>query len=284
MSAVGLQRSRAAAERVADSAIPVYRQVKKGTPEVIGSAVLLHICGRRFLCTAAHVLDARDGRNVYLPHGDTLQVFGAPVHITQIPASGRRDDDKLDFAVVELEGENADRFSSRRFITLPEIDQNEVPRQGRTYTFVGYPASRNKPRRGTTDVREHLVHYSGRPLPQERYAEEGVELASHLIVEFDVKKMIEDGVIVQPISPYGVSGGAVWRLGDLQEFEDGTNREGLVGIGIECRRDALIAVRISVILEAMRGFFPEMDACIPRSKWVGLGVTVEDRRGGPTLV
>jgi hypothetical protein len=269
---------REAAERVADSAIPVYRQVKGGTPEGVGSAVLLEVCGRKFLCTAAHVLEAREDRNLYLPEGSTVQVFGpVPVHISQAPASGRRDD-KFDFAVVELTGENAERFSKRRIVTMAEIDQNEVPRAGRTYTFVGYPASRNKSKRGTMGVREHLVHYSGRPLPQDRYDQEGLNLATHLVTEFDIKKMMEGESEVQPITPKGVSGGAVWRLGDPSEFEDGSNREGLVGLGMEYRADALIAVRISVILEAIRGFFPELDSCIPRSKWVDLGVTVEDKR------
>jgi hypothetical protein len=275
MSADGLRRMRESAERVADSAVPVYRYVARGTPELIGSAVLLEICERRFLCTAAHVLDARDGRDVHLPHGRTLQPFGAAVHITQMPASGRREDDKLDFAIVELEGDNFDRFSSYRFITLAEIDQNEVPRAGRTYAFAGYPVSRNKSKRGTAGVREHVVHYTGGPLPQDRYDNEGLNLAPHLIVDFNLKNMVEGQEIVQPIHPRGLSGGTVWRLGDLQEFEDHTNREGLVGIGMEFRDDALIAVRISVILEAIRGFFPDLDACIPRSQWIALGMTVK---------
>jgi hypothetical protein len=277
MSEAGVRRMQDAAERVAGSAVPVYREVPRGTPELIGSAVLFEICGRRILCTAAHVLDAREGRNVYLPHGKTLQPFGGPVHITQAPASGRRGD-KFDFAVVELTGENAERFGDYRFITPSEIDQNELPVGGRIYTFVGYPASQNKSKRGTTAVREHSVRYSGRPLPQERYDSEGLNLAAHLIIEFDLKRMMQEQELVEPISPRGVSGGAVWRLGDPPEFEDGTNREGLVGIGSEYRADALIAIRIAVILEAMRGFFPELGPSIPRSKWVGLGVTVQDRR------
>lgn len=46
---------------------------------------------------------------------------------------------------------------------------------------------------------------------------------------------------------------------------------------MEFRDDALIAVRISLILEAMRGFYPELSDAIPKSKWIGVGVTIVDR-------
>src|SRR5262245_54212803 len=116
MSELALQRVRDAEMRIADTPVPVYRETRKGTPELIGSAVLIQIADRRFICTAAHVLDERNGSNLYLPEGSMLQTFAAQFRVTQVPASGRRDD-KFDFAIAELVSENGDRFARYRFLT-----------------------------------------------------------------------------------------------------------------------------------------------------------------------
>ena len=73
MSEFALQRVRDAEMRITDTTVPVYRQTRKGTPELIGSAVLIQILDRKFICTAAHVLDVRNGMNLYLPHGSTAK-------------------------------------------------------------------------------------------------------------------------------------------------------------------------------------------------------------------
>lgn len=153
-----------------------------------------------------------------------------------------------------------------------------MPRAGRHYGFVGYPASRNRSKRGTTDVREHRVRFTGRPLPQDRYDAEGFNASAHLLVEFNAKRMLDDdGNVVQPINPKGLSGGAVWRLGDLDDLEAGRHAEKLVGIGMEYRPDALIAVRLSLITEAMRGLYPDLSYAVPRAAWIGVGLNVVKR-------
>jgi len=269
MSQHALRHLRETELRLKDSVIPVYRQVPKGTPELIGSAVLLRICDATFLCTAAHVLESRDGANVYLPHGDTLQPFAGQLHVTQVPSTGRRDDDKYDFALDRLDPERAARFVKYRFITLDQIDQNEVPKVGRLYTFIGYPASKNKSRFGTDKIQPEVVTYTGGPLGPIEYERYGFNLSSHLQVDFNMKKMSDrEGRTVKPIDPHGVSGGAVWKTADLPELEAGTNAEQFVGIAMECRRNALIAVRVSLILETIRSLHEDLAHSIPRSLWV----------------
>ena len=81
-----------------------------------------------------------------------------------------------------------------------------------------------------------------------------------------------DNKVVPPIDPHGLSGGAVWRLGDLPAFENGTNIEKFVAIGMEYRHEALVAVRISLVLETMRSLFGDLSAAIPLSQWIGVSV------------
>jgi hypothetical protein len=107
---------------------------------------------------------------------------------------------------------------------------------------------------------------------------EGFNPSAHLLVEFNEQQMLDEtGNTVQPINPKGLSGGAVWRLGDLDDFEAGRHVEKFVGIGMEYRADALIAARISLILEAMRGMYPDLSDAIPQAQWIGTGVTVVQR-------
>jgi hypothetical protein len=90
---------------------------------------------------------------------------------------------------------------------------------------------------------------------------------THLIVDFDEAAFARDGRKQKAASPYGLSGGPVWRLGDIEQFDRGTNREKLVGIAVECRRNALIAVRLSLLFEIVRSAFPAADPMLPRSRY-----------------
>jgi hypothetical protein len=271
----GLLRLREAEDRIVDSSIPVYRQMSRGTPELIGSAVILEIGASTLLCTAAHVIEARRGANLYLPHGDTLQPAALKSFVTSLPGSGHRADDKFDFAISLLDEEQKRRFSNFRVISLAEIDQNEIPEARRRYSFFGYPASKNKSKPHVKDVRFYSSRYSGGPSPPEKYDEYGFNVSLHLLVEFNAKRMLNrEGRAEKPADPHGVSGGAVWCLGDESEFEAATNREKLIGIAMEYRRDALVALRLSLVLESVRKLLPELSPHIPKSKWVGARVRV----------
>ena len=50
-------------------------------------------------------------------------------------------------------------------------------------------------------------------------------------------------------------------------------RPKLVGIGLEYRPDALIALRLSFILETIRSLYSDVSSGIPRSEWIGVNAT-----------
>ena len=84
----------------------------------------------------------------------------------------------------------------------------------------------------------------------------------------------EQGQVVTPTDPHGISGGPVWRLGPIPDVDRGNNEPKVVGIGLEYRPDALIALRLSFVLETIRSLHPDLSPLIPRSQWIGVGVTV----------
>lgn len=246
-------------------AIPVYRG--QGRREsLIGSGVLLAIGNVKFFCTAAHVFDAL-GKTPLVLHGEGPAHFvKTQAHVTQVPTSGR-DDDKYDLLIDRFEADRAKWFSDSRFITIPEIDQDEMPDyRSLLYTFAGYPASANRSGR-----EPKLATYTDGPLPPEKYESYGFTPNLHLITGFNKKQMIDEaGTTVTPTDPHGISGGPVWRLSYPSEGQRTVFRPKLVGIGLECRADALIALRLSLVLETIRALYPDVSAAIPQSQWIGV--------------
>jgi hypothetical protein len=256
--------------RIADTVCPIYREVPRGTPELIASAVLMRVDGLNLLCTAAHVLDARDSRNLYLPYGDTLQPFGARAIRTSLPGAGAAD--RLDVALMSLDDAVCQRFNGFRFVSVrDDVDPNDVPCSGRLYSFVGFPATKNKSLPPGQSVQPRSISVTGPSLPQEEYDRHGFNPATHLLVEFSRKRMVaRDGSVQCPTAPHGLSGGPVWRIGDVPQLVNRTNSEKLVGIAIECRDNALVSVRISLVLELIRNTIAKESSAIPRSEYVGV--------------
>ncbi|HUP61393.1 MAG TPA: hypothetical protein VNA69_13335 [Thermoanaerobaculia bacterium] len=249
-------------------AIPVYRGTGR-QETLVGSGILLAIAGVKFFCTAAHVFDAL-ARTPLVLHGEgPAHLVKTQAHVTQLPATGRGAD-KYDLLIDRFESDRARWFSSHRFITVDQIDQNEIP-DYRTllYTFAGYPASANR-RQGEPK----LATYTDGPLEFEKYESYGFVPNLHLITGFNKKRMIDAaGKIVTPCDPHGISGGPVWRLSYPSAGERTKFRPKLVGIGLEYRPDALIALRLSLVLETIRSLYPDVSVGIPRSQWIGVNAT-----------
>jgi len=249
-------------------AIPVYRG--QGRQEIlVGSGVLLAVAGVKFFCTAAHVFDAL-ARSPLVLHGEgPAHLVKTQAHVTQVPASGRGAD-KYDLLIDRFESDRAKWFSPQRCITLSHIDQNEIP-DYRTllYAFAGYPASAN---RGHGEPK--LATYTDGPLAPEKYEAYGFTPNLHLITGFNKKRMLnEAGTPVTPTDPHGISGGPVWRLSYPSAGQRFVFRPKLIGIGLEYRPDALIALRLSFILETIRSLYPDVSVGIPRSQWIGVNAT-----------
>ncbi|MEQ1692045.1 MAG: hypothetical protein ABMA00_12225 [Gemmatimonas sp.] len=84
---------------------PVLRVTRKGEPDFIGSGVLLRVGHVHFLLSAAHVFD--EPSEVAIPagvHGGVVVTFGSVghvelsgrLHMTAMPKSGNRVDDRVD--------------------------------------------------------------------------------------------------------------------------------------------------------------------------------------------
>ena len=96
--------------------------------------------------------------------------------------------------------------------------------------------------------------------------------ASHLLLDFKKKK---SGVVGGPPTTapdvHGMSGGSLWRF-DYPPATPGSSK--MVGMLIEWRRElgAILAVRMPLILEAVRNRYPHLSPEIPRTNTISIGV------------
>ena len=255
------ERLSAAANRIAPAVRPIMGESARKRPEVVGSGVLVRIAERRFLFTAAHVLDALENRSSYLDLAGTLVPLAGHSRSTKPPSEGRHAD-RLDFAYVLLAEEARAAIPDSYYLSADQLGRDEQPRYespGRTpYLVAGYPSSRLK-----VNARDGTYH--ARPMPLatvvatlDVHRQLQLSTDSHIALEFDRSRMVRRaGPAVGP-EPRGVSGGGVFRLDSLTRGLDAPDK--LVGIVVSWRREpplCLIATRIEAFLAPISVEFPE---------------------------
>ncbi|MGX9144671.1 trypsin-like peptidase domain-containing protein [Mesorhizobium sp. 128a] len=246
-----------------EAVVPIYGSKANGRPVHIGSAVLLHLNGVKVLLTAAHIIDANVFTTLYVGSGKKLRPIVGEFTATGAPNG--RDHDHYDFAFYEVPKELADNLDGR-FIGLEEISRSARLDQGRYYTALGYPNSKNRkydPLRNS--VKARLFSYSS---IHKVYPEVATKLPAagehHIFLTYDKRSRDNDGTVVDSTKLKGMSGGAVIDVGrptDLGVFSSGELPAPLLaGIVIELKKEkVLLAVQMAVILPVMLAAFPEID-------------------------
>jgi len=271
------RRTALAENRAAKYVVPLYGTGKRRERYVVGSGVLMRIDDCGFLATAAHVLDeqGRAHTNIEVPGKNALLPIGGQAIKSPLPASGRRDDDRIDIGVLPLQPEVMDELLAHFiFLDVAQLDPSDVPSTQTLYTFVGYPSSQHEgPRGGVLTIEP--VRYTSGPLHPEMYPK-GFQLETHTSIDFDAKRMVARTERVQtPPDPHGISGGGVFRIGTWDEIVAGANVERLVAIAIEVRKQerCLLGTRIAFPLEMIRAQFSHLTPKIPTSRYLRVNVT-----------
>lgn len=151
--------AKAALTTFRDAVRPIYRTTERGVPDHIGTALLLELSEGKFLLTAAHVLDHNSETSLYLG-ADAFAMLQFEA-LVSVAADGKRSSDHADFAMARLGDDVLAKLPNARFITEAEISRSAVSSEGRTYTCLGYPNSKNKvkPHKGSR-VTPQLLPYT----------------------------------------------------------------------------------------------------------------------------
>jgi hypothetical protein len=176
--------------------------------------------------------------------------------LATVAPDGDRSNDHTDFAIARLDDNILGKLSGAKFITETEISRSVARTEGRTYTCLGYPNSKNKlkPQKGPK-ITPNLLPYTstGKPAAQlPKIARDEF----HILVDYNAKYVRdEDGNRVSATDMHGCSGGAIIDLGRISPDSIGAPFEPkLAALFIEGHRreKVIVGTRLSAILAAVR--------------------------------
>ena len=262
---------------------PIYAASDRERPNLIGTGTLLDFGKARFLVTAAHVHDEYRESKValYVATGGPLLELPHPFHTTVVPPSGKRDDDRLDFAFLRVPDSVADEIAKGRFfLPFSLVDANDRLKPRARYMFTGFPGSREKTNYGEKKVKPQCFSFTGETVSPKRMLALGIAAETHIAVEFDSEQVFdEQGKPACFPRAKGMSGGAVWR-GDCDSHLWLTKIPvRLVGIGIEDpkNQNVLVAVRIHLVLAAIAQIHSDVREFVPQRAGFVSNITVNER-------
>jgi hypothetical protein len=250
------ESSEVAHQRFRDAVKPIYGVTDKGDPEHIGSALLLNLREGRFLLTAAHVIDWNKTTTLYLGAND-FAPLQFEVFVTAAPGGDRRAD-HADFAIALLSADLASKLSGAKFITEAEITRSVGPTEGRTYTCLGYPNSKNKvtPHRGPK-VTPSLGIYTSVGRSASQLPKIAVD-DHHILVDHNAKySRDESGTKVSSVALPGFSGGAIIDVGRMSaDTLDSDLEPKLAALLIEAhaQKKVILGTRLTTILDRTRAY------------------------------
>lgn len=243
-----------------DHHIVPFLQPAEQRPGILGTGTFCEVGDRYFLVTAAHVADEAD--TAYFGAGFFLSTESTRLISTSLPASGRRQDDLIDVAVILLSRETGRRFRDLGRMPIGVRDWNaaDQARPGQRYVFTGFTHAnvnrdderrRIEPRRVSADC----PTYSN-----EQLARLGLDSRFHIAAKYEWRRMVNQrGNVGMGPDPTGMSGGPVWtRDPDSENLR-------WVGVGIEHwrERQTLIGSRIGAVIYLLRSAVPEIAELLP---------------------
>ncbi|MGZ4963606.1 MAG: hypothetical protein ACXWKG_05170 [Limisphaerales bacterium] len=222
-------------------------------PDQIGSGVLIQIGDDKFFLTAAHVSDQEEDGTILIPgRRGLIEPTGYFARMRK-PASGRREDDKMDIAYYRLSDECvADMDAECLFLERPDVNLEGEPRLRLQYTFAGYPWRRG--RVGKNTVEPDFATFSGMEATTADYIRLGLKRDRHIAVRFNRKKTFSQRqrrVVTSPL-PDGVSGGGVFVWSE-EALAKSPVRLPLAGVanGFIADENLLIATRLHAYVKCI---------------------------------
>ncbi|WP_157958249.1 hypothetical protein [Salinicola sp. CR57] len=235
---------------------PIYGASNHGRPDHIGSGFLLLWKDKRYLVTAAHIIDENSESTLYLGVGSCLQEISAEFFCTNKPDNDRSKD-HYDFAWTELTNLSLEGCDDLPFISESMISLKSSCHDN-AYLALGYPNSKNKKHDNVNNsvTPKYMKYTSTLKKDKSWAAKRSLSGNEHILLKYHNKYARDsDGNKVNTLSPRGASGGALIDVGALHQVDvykpNHTPTGRLAGMIIEksAEHDVLVAVKIGTILE-----------------------------------
>lgn len=235
-----------------------YLKIKNGNPHPHATGIFLMIENQHFLITAAHVVENLQ-TEIYIGYGKHKVVrLGGELSINQIPMNEKRDNDKIDVAIIKLDEESIGYVKQRyKFINILELGINHDIQKLPLYSAIGFAASQNKFNKVKNQLNSNPFIYTTIPADEDIYTELNCKQFLNLIVQYDKKNVINYLTNQKQTGPdpFGISGGGLWYV-PIQLVEKGDKvKKQLVAVLTEwpiINKKYWISTRIDVFTEIIR--------------------------------
>jgi hypothetical protein len=226
---------------------PILGVNEKNHAVLVGSAVLLRVAGKSFLCTAQHVLDENASSTLYVDGPSKLEILEGTFWSS--PTS------EHDIAVLELTGSQSDFLQKYQPLDEHHI-ASQIQAQACKYAgMVGFPETKNRKIHGQNKLKGQAHLFGGMVI---KITQERVH------IKFDGKRMMDSKTRqrVTPPKPYGISGGAIFGVPMNGSAIEGAPHPQLLGITTDKRQESKeafgssIAIVMAVIRDAYKVVLP----------------------------
>jgi hypothetical protein len=256
-------RAEAVREIYGESVRQMFAVTEYGTPDPVGSCVLLAIKDRKFLLTAAHVLDHAKTSSLYVGGVSELVLLKGESHRTE--ETGTPAEDRLDFAFVAISPEVVDALGPVHFLAPTNLDPSDDAGIPQVYVAVGFPWRKTKK---DLDARRMLSPMVTVTMVSDPGLFQTLEISqhTHLVLPFDRERMFLGQKQHTAPNPEGMSGGGLWRSDRLGAVGQRRAVGKLVGILTRYKDTGtrhMKAARISLVLEGIRSVYPELSSDLP---------------------
>jgi hypothetical protein len=199
--------------------VGIYGADASARPYILGTGIPLELAGRRFVVTAAHVMDdiQRMKHGVYvspgMAGGQLVDLDGCQVNKSHLPKEGR-EKDPFDICLIGLTDQAAASIGTGvEFVTDEMVDYDEPRQEGAFYFFLGFPRANLKIDTRRNILRCEALNYGTFIYRGERGVWQSPPEGDYVDLDFDPSKTVDDrGRRVRTPRPKGISGCGIWRL------------------------------------------------------------------------
>lgn len=236
-----------------------------------GTGILVTYKNHFFIISAAHVLEIDHINNLLFEisgneAGQTcFKGIGKYAVLTSQKVEDKRDNDKLDIAIMKLLGkEDIEKLREHfDFYEYSEADFNHNPIEGIPYYVVfGYPATQTKINRHKRNKYRKAFVFNSRTRDFPNCEEENYSIDDNIFIDFPKKLQNgESGELFIPPNPRGISGCGLWCITDSVNLQSRNWHYKLVGIMIEHHEQGLlVATKLNQIDAIIRFINQEIES------------------------
>lgn len=208
-------------QEIADILSPFVQAIMRATSseavEFVGSGFLLNNNNTIRLVTAAHVIDLHDEEKspLFIATDTGFVRIKGDSCSTVVKNGAKRNDDKIDIAVVTLDADINAKFRNISFVIPEMLDLTNIHDSSLGYFAMGFPVKRsNKSIDQIIKVAEpELYIFHAAEADECTFEKLGVRKESHIVLDFEKKRVFSTtGVRRTAPDLNGLSGTPIWGM------------------------------------------------------------------------